>query len=145
MSCRCVQREPLHSQPFPAGSSPADAALGIQRRLSTQAWPDGVTLKVRIGLHSGTPQLSDEGYVDVHIAARIGAAGHGGQVLVSETAAALIGPGLDLGISLIDLGTFELKGVSGRHHIFQLVVQDLKRDFPLLRPPARIVTARVGE
>jgi class 3 adenylate cyclase len=128
---------------FPAGSSPADAALGIMRRLRTQAWPHGVTLKVRIGLHSGTPQLADEGYVgvDVHIAARIGAAGHGGQVLVSETAADRITPTLDPAISLTELGMFELKGVSGRFRIFQLVAPDLANKFPVLRPPARLVAA----
>jgi len=130
---------------FPSGSSPADAALGIQRRLRTQEWPDGVTVRVRIGLHSGTPQLADEGYVgvDVHIAARIGASGHGGQVLVSETAAKLIRADLNQSVSLVDLGGFELKGVSGSHRIFQLAARDLPSDFPPLRPPARIVVAPI--
>ncbi len=132
---------------FPSGSSPAGAALGIQRRLRTQAWPNGVSVKVRIGLHSGTPQLADEGYVgvDVHIAARIGAAGHGGQVLASETTADLISPTLDPAISLQELGTFDLKGVSGRHRIYQLVAPDLTSEFPVLRPPARLVAAPLGD
>jgi class 3 adenylate cyclase len=131
---------------FPLGASPADAALGIQRRLRSQSWPRGATLRVRIGLHSGAPQLADEGYVgvDVHIAARIGAAGHGGQILVSETAKDLISPTLDPAISLKELGTFELKGVSSRHRIFQFVAPDLASEFPLLRPPARLVAAPLG-
>jgi class 3 adenylate cyclase len=132
---------------FASGSSPADAALGIQRRLRSQSWPNGVTIRVRIGLHSGTPQLADEGYVgvDVHIAARIGAAGHGGQVLVSETAANLIRPALDPAISLIELGAFVLKGVSGSHRIFQLAAPDLPSDFPALRPPARFAAAPIPQ
>jgi class 3 adenylate cyclase len=128
---------------FPAGSSPADAAIGIQRRLRTQAWPDGVAVKVRIGLHAGNPQLAPEGYVgvDVHIAARIGAAGHGGQVLVSSAAADLIAPTLDPAISLVELGTFELKGLSDSQRIFQLLAPDLPAKFPALRPPARFAAA----
>jgi class 3 adenylate cyclase len=131
---------------FPADASPADAALAIQRRMHSQAWPHGVQLRLRIGLHSGTPQLAAEGYVgvDVHVAARIGAAGHGGQVLVSQTAADLLSPTLDPAVSLKDLGTFQLKGVAGRWRIFQLVAPDLVSQFPRLRPPARLVTAPIG-
>ena len=131
---------------FPSASFPADAALGIQRRLRTQAWPHGVTLRVRIGLHTGTPQLAPEGYVgvDVHVAARIGAAGHGGQVLVSQTAADQLSPTLDPAVSLKDLGTFQLKGVAGRWRIFQLVAPDLASQFPRLRPPARLVAAPIN-
>lgn len=131
---------------FPAGSSPADAALGIQRRLRSQSWPLAVTLRVRIGLHSGRPQLASEGYVgvDVHIAARIGAAGHGGQVLVSEAAADLVRRTLGRLDSLKELGTYELKGVTGRHRIFQLVTPDLASEFPVLRPPARLLAGPLG-
>jgi class 3 adenylate cyclase len=126
---------------FSSGSSPVDAALGIQRRLRTQSWPDGVALKVRIGLHSGTPQTTDEGYVgvDVHIAARIGAAAHGGQVLLSGATADLVRETLPEGVSLRDLGEFELKGVSGTHRIFQLLALDLPTDFPTLGSSARFV------
>ena len=131
---------------FPAGGSPADAALAIQRRMRSQAWPHGVQLRLRIGLHSGTPQLAAEGYVgvDVHVAARIGAAGHGGQVLVSQTAADQLSPTLDPAVSLKDLGTFQLKGVAGRWRIFQLVAPDLVSQFPRLRPPARLVAAPIN-
>ena len=81
--------------------------------------------------------------VDVHIAARIGAAGHGGQILLSEAAANLSRSDLGRGISLVDLGSYELKGITGRHRIFQLVAADLPSNFPLLRPPARIAAAPV--
>ena len=68
---------------FPEAADPVGAALKIQRRLRDHAWPDGAAVRVRIGLHSGQPQMTDEGYVglDVHRASRIGSAGHGGQIL----------------------------------------------------------------
>jgi class 3 adenylate cyclase len=124
---------------FPPGSSPVVAALGIQRRLRTQDWPDGVVLKVRIGLHTGTPQITDEGYVgvDVHVTARIGAAGHGDQVLLSGATADLVGSSLPDGVSLRDLGEFELKGVTGAHRILQLLALDLPAEFPALGSSAR--------
>jgi class 3 adenylate cyclase len=126
---------------FPAESSPVVAALDIQRRLRTQAWPNGVAVKMRIGLHYGTPQITDEGYVgvDVHIAARIGAAAHGGQVLLSGVTADLAAGSLPEGVSLRELGEFELKGVTGRHRMFQLLAPDLPADFPTPGSAARLV------
>jgi len=81
-------------------------------------------IHVRIGLHTGTPLLTTEGYVgdDVHFGARVAAAGHGGQVLVSPTTAAAIEPsnGLFRGIPLADLGEHRLKDIEGAVSIFQL-------------------------
>ncbi|TME34782.1 MAG: adenylate/guanylate cyclase domain-containing protein [Chloroflexi bacterium] len=73
---------------FPMGSTPLAAAVAIQRRLRDHEWPEGATVKVRIGLHTGEPEIGDEGYVgmDVHFVARLGSAGHGGQILVSQAA-----------------------------------------------------------
>ena len=70
---------------FPEVADPVGAALKIQRRLRDHAWPDGAIVRVRIGLHHGQPQMTDEGSVglDVHLATRIGSAGHGGQILLS--------------------------------------------------------------
>ena len=86
----------------------------------------GLALPVRMGLHTGTPLLTDEGYVgaDVHRAARIAAAGHGGQVLVSATAAMLVDA-----VQLRDLGEHRLKDLSARERIFQLGDDD----FPPLK------------
>jgi predicted ATPase/class 3 adenylate cyclase len=74
-------------------------------------------IRVRMGLHSGTPHLTDEGYVgaDVHRAARIAASGHGGQLLISASAAALLGPD-----GLRDLGEHRLKDLSTTERIYQL-------------------------
>jgi predicted ATPase/DNA-binding SARP family transcriptional activator len=75
-------------------------------------------VRVRIGLHSGEPLLTDEGYVgiDVHQAARIMSAGHGGQTLVSETTAALLGPE----VVLCDLGAHRLKDLTAAQRLYQL-------------------------
>jgi predicted ATPase/class 3 adenylate cyclase len=88
-------------------------------------------ISVRIGLHTGTPLLTDEGYVggDVHRAARIAAAGHGGQVLVSSSTAALIDPSNSLLQALSDLGEHRLKDLSAPERIYQLG----EADFPALK------------
>jgi class 3 adenylate cyclase len=120
---------------FPDGSDPSGAALGIQRRLRDHAWPDGAAVRVRIGLHSGEPQMTDEGYVglDVHRATRIGSAGHGGQILLSEAARRRIEPRLPPEATVQPLGAFGLKGLAGREAISQLSVPDLPAAFPPLR------------
>jgi class 3 adenylate cyclase len=120
---------------FPEAADPVGAALKIQRRLRDHAWPDGAIVRVRIGLHSGQPQMTDEGYVglDVHRATRIGSAGHGGQILLSETTRQRIGPGLPPDASLQPLGAFILKGLPGLESIAQLTVPDLPGAFPPLR------------
>jgi class 3 adenylate cyclase len=120
---------------FPEAADPAGAALGIQRRLRDHAWPDGATVRVRIGLHSGEPQMTDEGYVglDVHRATRIGSAGHGGQILLSEATRRRIEPRLPPDATVQRLGAFALKGLPGLESIAQLSVADLPGTFPPLR------------
>jgi class 3 adenylate cyclase len=120
---------------FPTRSTPAAAALAIQRRLRDHAWPDGVAVRVRIGLHSGEPEIGDEGYVgmDVHLVARLGTAGHGGQILASPSARDSIADELAPNARLLLLGEFKLRGIPGRHEIVQLVVPDLPGEFPPLR------------
>jgi len=120
---------------FPDGASPATAAVEIQRAFRDRRWPNSETVRVRVALHTGQADVRDGGYVgvDVHLVARVGSAGHGGQMLVSETAAAAAGDKLPNGIRLVELGDFGLRGISGRHLIFQLVVPDLPAEFPQLR------------
>jgi class 3 adenylate cyclase len=130
---------------FPAGSAPARAALEIDRRLRDHAWPLDVVVRVRIGLHRGEPEIGDEGYVgmDVHLMARLATAGHGGQILVSGPARDGFGADLPADARLIDLGTYELRGIPGRHQILQLVVPDLPSEFPPIRlgPPDPVPAA----
>ncbi len=120
---------------FAQGADPLGAALAIHRRLRDRAWPDGVEVKVRIGLHGGEPQRTDEGYVglDVHRASRIGSAGHGGQTLLSQSARDRLGASLPAGATLRCLGVFALKGLPEPDPIWQLDVSDLARDFAPLR------------
>ena len=79
---------------------------------------------MRVGVHTGTPLVTNEGYVggDVHRAARIAAAGHGGQVLVSASTAALIEPSNTVlqGVSLRDLGEHRFKDLSAAERVYQL-------------------------
>jgi DNA-binding NarL/FixJ family response regulator/class 3 adenylate cyclase len=108
----------------------ADAALEIQRRLRDADWPGGIRVRVRLGLHTGTPTLGDEGYtgIDIVRASRIANAGHGGQILVS---ADTLGALADMPSK--DLGEFRLEGLSDPERIHQLLADDLPRDFPPLR------------
>jgi predicted ATPase/class 3 adenylate cyclase len=105
---------------FSSAPGAVEAADSIARGLE-----DG-PIKVRMGLHTGTPLVTDEGYVgaDVHRAARIAAAGHGGQILISAATAPLLG-----GASLRDLGEHRLKDLSAAERLFQLG----EGEFPRLR------------
>ncbi len=111
------------------------AAVTLQRTLATHCWPDDVTVRVRVGLHTGEPEATEEGYVglDVHRASRIMNAGHGGQVLLSQSARDLIINDLPADIQLRNLGEYSLKDIEGLSRIFQLVISGLPADFPPLR------------
>jgi len=99
------------------------AAVAAQRGLRDHEWPRGVEVRVRMGLHTGEPNLGDEGYVGIDVvrAARISAAGHGGQILVSETTRALLGNQLPAGVQVHDLGQQTLKDIQ-HEHIYELSV-----------------------
>jgi len=108
---------------FPRARDAVAAAVEAQRALRDHEWPGGRELLVRMGLHTGEPHLGDEGYLglDVVRAARISAAGHGGQILVSETTRALIGNQLPEGVAVHDLGEQHLKDIQ-HEHIYELTV-----------------------
>jgi len=110
-------------------------ALDGQRALHAEPWPDAAEVRVRVGVHTGQGVLGADGYVglDVHRAARIASAGHGGQVLVSDATRALVEQGLPEGVRLRDLGRHRLKGLPAPERIFQLTAEDLPSDFPLIR------------
>jgi DNA-binding NarL/FixJ family response regulator/class 3 adenylate cyclase len=125
---------------FPRATEAVAAAIDGQRHMAAHEWPGGVAVRIRIGLHTGEPWLADAGYVgmDVHRAARIGYAGHGGQVLLSETTAVLVRDELPGDVNLQDLGTYHLKGMRRPERIYQLVVDGLPAQFP----PLRLLAAR---
>ena len=120
---------------FPKATGAISAVVDIQRNLYGRIWPKGVQVLVRMGLHTGEPSLVDEGYMgmDVHRAARVGHVGYGGQVLLSETTAALVQDDLPEGVSIKDLGRHQLKDMRRPEPIHQLVIEGLPSDFPPLK------------
>lgn len=110
------------------------AAATAQRALFSASWPEETVVRVRMGLHTGEPQPTDEGYIglDVHCAARIMSVAHGGQVLLSRTTCDLIAADLPDGVQLRDLGDYRLKDITGPNQLFQLVIPELPTDFPPL-------------
>jgi class 3 adenylate cyclase len=120
---------------FPRATQAVAAAVAIQRALTAEAWPEGGAMRVRIGMHTGEPIRTAAGYtgLDVIRGARIKEAGHGGQVLLSKSTAALIEDALIDGLSLRDLGAHRLKGLPRPERIFQLIIPDLRADFPPLQ------------
>src|SRR6266576_1708389 len=107
------------------------AAVEGQRKLAGHTWPRGAEVRVRMGIHTGEPTVGEEGYVglDVVRAARICSAGHGGQILVSETTRALVGNQLPEGVSVRDLGEQHLKDVQ-YEHVYELSLDEEDRSFP---------------
>jgi predicted ATPase/class 3 adenylate cyclase len=123
---------------FAVFSSPRACIAGVlemQQALAAHAWPAGEHVRVRIGVHTGEASKTATGLVglDVHRAARVAAAGYGGQVLLSETAAALVRDALPPGAALTDLGVHRLKDLGRPERIFQLQAPGLQAEFPPLR------------
>ena len=114
---------------FPSLEDAVTAAVEAQHGLIEEEWPGDHDVRVRMGIHVGEPLVTDEGYtgIDVHRAARIGSAGHGGQILLSATACA------PSGYAVRDLGSHRLAGLPEPEHIHQLLADGLPRDFPPLR------------
>ena len=121
---------------FAEPSAALAAAIGMQRAIDANAWPDGRKVRVRIGVHVGRPTLNATGYVGIAVntVARICDAGHGGQIVVS--AAVRDAVELGRGIELRNLGRHKLRGIPDEHELFQATASDLPRSFP----PPRTVT-----
>jgi predicted ATPase/class 3 adenylate cyclase len=119
---------------FAKATDAIQAAVEIQRAMTEHPWPKGARVRLRMGLHSGEPALAEEGYVglDVTRAARIGNLGHGGQVLLSETTAALVRRQLPDGVRLRDLGRHRLKDFQQLEPVSQLLISGMPTRFPAL-------------
>ena len=119
---------------FPRAKDAAEAAAAAQRSLVEHTWTDGVELRVRMGLHTGEATVSEATYlgVAVHRAARICAAGHGGQVLLSQSTATVLEDEGLVELDLRDLGQHQLKDFDRPERIVQLVIPGLRNDFPEL-------------
>jgi predicted ATPase/class 3 adenylate cyclase len=120
---------------FPTARGALSAAVEAQRTLATHPWPGESAVRVRMGIHTGEPLTAGTGYVgiDVHRAARICNAAHGGQVLISQPAQSLLGSSLPDGIGLRDLGDHRLRGIESAERLYQVVAPGLDEDFPPVR------------
>jgi predicted ATPase/class 3 adenylate cyclase len=120
---------------FTSAPQATAAAVAAQRGLAAEPWPAGSEIRSRMGLHTGEGVLSGGSYVglDVHRAARIANAGHGGQVLLSATTQALVEGSLPAGVTLREMGEHRLKDLSRPERIWDLVIEGIASDFPPLR------------
>ena len=119
---------------FTRANEAVAAAVVAQRALAEHAWPDGAAVRVRIGIHTGEPIVGEERYVGlgVHRAARIGAVGHGGQVLLSGATRELIEE--EVGdVSVRELGSYRLKDIERPERIYQLDIGGLQNEFAALK------------
>jgi class 3 adenylate cyclase len=124
---------------FERASAALDAALAIQRGMRDGAWPGGIGVRLRIGLHRGRPTLTDTGYVGlaVHSAARICFSAHGGQIVMSSAVRVAVIESLAHGVSLRRLGSWRFQGLREPVDLFQVDAADLLTHFP----PPRSATA----
>ncbi len=120
---------------FPAAIDALNAALTAQHALMDHQWPPDGVIRARMGLHTGLGMMGGSDYVglDVHRAARIADAAHGGQIVLSEPTTVLVERQLAPGVTLRDLGKHRLKDLSEPEAIFQAVAGGLQAEFPLLR------------
>jgi predicted ATPase/class 3 adenylate cyclase len=116
------------------------AAADAERAFIRQPWAHGATVKVRIGMHTGenarpgtTEDAADYVGYDVHRAARVSSAAHGGQVLISSSTRTLLGDQLPPGVTLRDLGEHRLKDMSQPDRLYQVVIDGVPDAFPALR------------
>lgn len=119
---------------FTSAAQAVRAALDAQRALAEHTWPEGHPVRVRMGLHTGEPQVYEDDYIglDVHLAARIMATGHGGQVVLSAATRALVAD-VTRGLVVRDLGWHRLKDIPEPQHLFDLTPPGLPGEHPPLR------------
>jgi len=132
---------------FRLPSDAVAAALAAQQSLAAQAWPAAGAVRVRMGLHTGEAMARGDHYVgqEIHRASRICDAGHGGQIVVSQTTAELVRGSLPEGATLAPLGDYRLKDLGPPQRLFQLSAAGLPSDFPRLRSldiPTNLPTER---
>jgi class 3 adenylate cyclase len=137
---------------FERPAAAIEAAAAIQRALGKRAWPDDLEVRVRVGIHSGRPTLTDVGYIGlaVHTTARVCSAAHGGEIVVSGETRAAVGESAPPGIRFRSLGRHRLPGLPVAETLFQVQAKGLRPSFPrprigrrsAPRPPARSPSPR---
>jgi class 3 adenylate cyclase len=125
---------------FDRPAAALEAAVALQRALGAHAWPDDLDVRVRVGIHSGRPTLTDAGYIGlaVHTTARVCAAAHGGQIVVSAATRAAAGDAAP-GLRFRRLGRYRLPGLADAEILFQVQAQGLRVSFPHPRTTRRSV------
>ncbi|MBA2460865.1 MAG: AAA family ATPase [Actinobacteria bacterium] len=131
---------------FSRAGKAVGAAVAAQRALMTLTWPEGVDVRVRMGLDTGEPTVGGDRYVGlrVHRAARICSAGHGGQILLSSATRELVEDDLPPDVVLRDLGERRLKDFERPERLFQLVVEGLEDRFLPLKASEAVTDSFVG-
>lgn len=120
---------------FRTALAAVSAAVQGQRELTAYPWPGNERVRVRMGIHTGSPRVHDGAYVgmDVHRAARIAGAAHGGQVVVSAATADLVSGCLPEGVAVKGLGSHRLKDIAHEERLFQVLIDGLDNEFPALK------------
>jgi class 3 adenylate cyclase len=121
---------------FEVASSAVEAAVRIQQTMTGRTWPDELECRLRAGIHSGRPTLTEHGYIglSVHTAARVCSAAHGGQIVLSgETKRSLGSAATPAGVRFRSLGKHRLPGLTRAEALFQVEADGLGSDFPPLR------------
>lgn len=120
---------------FERPAAAIQAAIELQRALGERSWPRDLECKVRAGVHTGRPMLTDAGYVGlaVHTVARLAAIAHGGQILVSGKARTAMRRSLPPGVTLRALGRYRLAGIPQLEALYQVEAAGLATTFPVLR------------
>ena len=123
-----------HFAVFESARAAVESAVALQLAMAQHPWPDALRVRVRAGVHSGRPVLTDTGYVglSVHTVARICSVAHGGQVVVSGRSRAALGTRPN-DVSLVGLGSYRLAGLPRDEALFQVHAPGLRTDFPPLR------------
>ena len=131
---------------FARARDAAAAAIAAQTALASHAWPRGVPLRVRMGLHTGEPEHGAEGYLGLEVVrgARVCAIADGGEVLVSETTQALLVGDELPGARLEELGVHRLKGLNEDHRLFRLAIDGLPVDRSSGRTRVATLTRALG-
>jgi class 3 adenylate cyclase len=129
-----------------------EAAVAIEHALGNRTWPDDLDVRVRVGIHSGRPTLTDVGYIGlaVHTTARVCSAAHGGQIVVSGETRAAVAQSLPPGVRFRSLGRHRLPGLPDVETLFQVQAKGLRAKFPkpriarrsAARSPVRSPSAR---
>ena len=120
---------------FESPRAAVEAAIAAQRRLDALRWAGDTTVRLRVGIHAGYPTVNEANYIGmaVHTTARVCAAAHGGQIVISDDTRTALDGSVPDGVRLRRLGSYRLRGIPNPHTLFQLTAAGMEARFPALR------------